>query len=61
MCLFLPDYGPFGCHGVHRDAISLSWPGNVRVRVKVSLTTGAVQSAVLATAGLLVPDIQQLR
>jgi len=28
------------------------WP--VRVRVRVSFTTGAVQSAVLATAGLLV-------
>jgi len=28
------------------------WPG--RVRVRVSFTTGAVRSAILATAGLLV-------
>ena len=27
---------------------------NVRVKVRVSFTTGAVQSAILATAGLLV-------
>jgi len=49
MCLFLPDYGPFGRRGVRRDAVSLS-----RIRVRVSFTTGAVQSAILATAGLLV-------
>jgi len=29
-------------------------PGNIRVRVRVSFTTGAVRSAILATAGLLV-------
>jgi len=29
--------------------------GNIRVRIRVSFTTGAVQSAILATAGLLVP------
>jgi len=22
-CLFLPDYRPFGCRSVHRDAVSL--------------------------------------
>jgi len=37
---------------VRRDAISLSRPGNIMVRV--SFTTGAVRSAILATAGLLV-------
>jgi len=30
-------------------------PGNIRVRARVSFTTGAVRSAILATAGLLVP------
>ena len=30
----------------------LLWPGRVRVRVRI--TTGAVRSAILATAGLLV-------
>jgi len=29
-------------------------PGNIWVRVRVSFTTGAVRSAILATAGLLV-------
>jgi len=29
-------------------------PGNIRVRIRVSFTTGAVWSAILATAGLLV-------
>jgi len=29
-------------------------PGNIRVRFRVSFTTGAVRSAILATAGLLV-------
>jgi len=29
-------------------------PGNIWVRVRVSFTTGAVWSAILATAGLLV-------
>ena len=29
-------------------------PGNIRVRVKVSFTTGAVRSAILVTAGFLV-------
>jgi len=29
-------------------------PGNIRVRVTVSFTTGAVRSAILATARLLV-------
>jgi len=29
-------------------------PGNIRVTVRVSFTTGAVRSAILATAGLLV-------
>jgi len=29
-------------------------PGNIRVRVRVSFTTGALRSAILATAGLLV-------
>ena len=29
-------------------------PGNIRVRVRVSFTTGAVRSDILATAGLLV-------
>jgi len=48
-CLFLPDYGLFGRRGVRRDTISLS-----RVRVRVIFTTGAVRSAILATAGLLV-------
>jgi len=51
-CLFLPDYGPLGHRGVCRDAVSLSRPGNIRVRV--SLTTGAVQLAILATAWLLI-------
>jgi len=31
------------------------WPVRVRVRVRVSFTTGAVWSAILATVGLLVP------
>jgi len=33
-------------------------PGNIRVRV--SFTTGAVRSAILATAGLLVIIVQKL-
>ena len=31
------------------------WP--VRIRIRVSFTTGAVRSAILATAGLLVNDL----
>ena len=45
-------YGLFGHRGVHRDAVS--WAGNIRVGVRVSFTTGAVRSAIIATAGLLV-------
>ena len=52
----MPDYGPFGRRGVRRDAVSLSYePGNIRVRV--SFRTGAVRSAILATAGLLVVEL----
>ena len=53
----LEDYGPFG-----RSLACAKTPshcrgsGNIRVRVKVSFTTGAVWSAILATAGLLVPS-----
>ena len=50
-CLFLPDYCPFGHRGVRRDSHG---PSNVTVRVMVTFTTGAVRSAILATAGLLV-------
>ena len=32
-------------------------PGNIWVRFRVSFTTGAVRSAILATAGLLVGSI----
>ena len=32
-------------------------PGNIWVRVRVSFTTGAVRSAILATAGLLVQPL----
>jgi len=52
-CLFLPDYCPFGCCGVRRYASHFRAPGNIWVRVRVSFTTGAVRSAILATAGLL--------
>ena len=52
--MFLTDYRPFHC-GVHQDAVSLSRaPSNIRVSVMVSFMTGAVRSAILATAGLLV-------
>jgi len=30
------------------------WPGNTRIKVRVSFATGAVRLAILATAGLLV-------
>jgi len=51
----LPDYGPFGRHGVHRDAVSLSQAWQYyRIRVNVSFMTGAVRSAILETTGLLV-------
>jgi len=59
-CLFLPDYCPFGGNfgrrGVRRDATPSHSraPGNIWVRVRVSFTTGAVRSDILATAGLLV-------
>jgi len=36
-------------------------PGNIRVRVRVSLTTGAVRSGILATTGLLVILVPCLR
>jgi len=53
-CLFLPDCLPFGC-GVCAEMPSHSRaPGNIWVRVRVSFTTGAVRSVILATAGLLV-------
>jgi len=35
-------------------------PGNIRVRVRVSFTTGAVRSAILATAGLLVINLTEV-
>jgi len=54
-CLFLPDYRLFGRIGdVRREAVSLTWARQYSVRVRVSFTTGAVRSAILATAGLLV-------
>ena len=33
-------------------------PGNIWVRVRASFTTGAVRSAILATAGLLVVVVE---
>ena len=52
----MPDYRLFGRRGVRQDAVSRSRArrGNIRVRVRVSFTTGSVRSAILATAGLLV-------
>jgi len=38
-CLFLPDYRLFGRRGVCGDAVSLSRPGNIRVRVVASFMT----------------------
>ena len=37
------------------------WPVRVRIRVRVSFKTGAVRSAILATAGHLVLPRHQLR
>jgi len=45
-CLFLLDYRPFSRRGVRRDSHA---PGNIWVRVRVSFTTGAVRSAILAS------------
>jgi len=51
-CLFLPDMAR-SATVVCAETLSHSpEPGNIRVRV--SFTTGALQSAILATAGLLV-------
>jgi len=49
-CLFLPVWPPWRAP---RCCLTLACP-RVWVRVRVSFTTGAVQSAILATAGLLV-------
>jgi len=53
----LPDYGAFGRRGVRPVACNnrVRIKVSIRVRVRVSFTTGAVRSAILATAGLLVP------
>jgi len=48
--LYLPVRLPWR---VPRRRLTLTGPGNIRVMVRVSFTTGAVQSAILATAGLL--------
>jgi len=51
----MPGYRPFGHRGACTETPSHSrGPGNIRVRVRVSFTTAAVRSAILATAGLLV-------
>jgi len=56
-CLFLPDYHPLGHRGACAETPShLCGPGNTRV----SFTTGAVWSAILATAGLLVSCVAWL-
>jgi len=56
--LFLPDYGMARSAAVAVACVKTPshsrGPGNIRVNVRVSLTTGAVQSAILATDGLLV-------
>jgi len=61
-CLFLPDYGPFGRCGVHWDACNnrVRIKVSIGVRVRVSFTTGAVRSAILATAGLLVTKFSKV-
>jgi len=60
MCLFLPDYGPFGRRGMRHCAEMPSHshgPGNIRDGLGLGLecfTTGAVWSAILATAELVI-------
>ena len=51
-CLFLLDYRPFSHRDVHKTPSHSRGPSNIRVRV--SFTTGAVRSVILATARLLV-------
>jgi len=51
-CPFLPDYGPFSRHGMRQDACN----NMVRIKVSIRVGLGAVWSAILATAGLLVPQ-----
>ena len=56
-CLFLPDYRPFAAVACAETPSHSGAPGNIWVRdlrVRVSFTTGAVRSDILATAGLLV-------
>jgi len=49
VCLILPHNGPFKGEV---PVFARLWP--IRVRIRVSFTTGAVRSATLATAGFLV-------
>ena len=48
----MPDYGPFGRWACAETPSHSHGLGDIRVRV--SITTGAVRSAILATAELLV-------